>query len=105
MIRFKGIEIEEPRAGRFYLVRVVRGSRETYQLYDEPGRFNMSHAECTKGWLGETNNVSRYAEGAVELTEIAGKKWKLRKIDAAVIMRGEEVEVVRGSHEGAPAEC
>ena len=73
----------EPLPGDYFLIRVVPQDREDhYELARQPGRTNMSHEEMLTGWLGETNNVSRYAEGAVRITNDPDGRLRVTRIDA-----------------------
>ena len=94
-MRIKGIVVEEPREGRFYLLRrsPEQGS-DSYHLSDTPGRTNQSHAEVHEGWLGSTNNVAWFAEEAVEVSRGEGGRWKFKRISAAELVTAEEAEEV-----------
>jgi hypothetical protein len=95
MMTYKGIEVDltdeetgsdlEP--GRYYLIlsspTMVRGGADRYCLARRPGCTNMSHEPKVSGWLGTTNDVAEYAQGAVELYRNAGGHLRLRKIDPA----------------------
>lgn len=48
-----------------FLVRSLHANNgaETYHLNARPLRTNVSGEARLRGWCGETNNISRYAEG------------------------------------------
>ncbi len=77
----------EPHEGAYYLLRRVpeQGSPR-YVLRTEPGRKNMSNAICTDGWLGTTNNVAWYADGAVRV-----RASRITPIPVEQIERSEEL--------------
>jgi len=80
---------EDIQEGKFFLIRIVyndRGGREMYHLCAQPGRTNQSHEQRLNGWLGETNNVSRYAEGAVEVYANARGELRVRRTDAQALL-------------------
>lgn len=52
-----------------YSTEIINARRVAAEVRDEPGRKNLSKAECTKGWLGTTNDWADYALGEFE-TEI-----------------------------------
>jgi len=72
--------------GFYYLISVCleRGS-DYWDFSKEPGRKNMSHEICTDGWLGSTNNVARYARGAVCV-----KNGRVSKCQVEELVRAEE---------------
>ena len=87
-MRINGIEVcgsEDVEVGRYFLVRRIDNNQrgvETYSLMTRPGRTNRSHEERLSGWLGETNNMSRHAEGAVEVYRDKRGALRARRIDA-----------------------
>lgn len=57
-----------------YLIRstnVARGQQNdsSLRVCVKPGRKNMSRAECTDGWLGQTGDINEYALGEFDDTE------------------------------------
>ena len=92
-MRINGITVHgEIYPGQFFLVRVVNennGGAESMHLYEHPARTNQSHEECIDGWLGTTNNVARYAEGAVEVSGDIGKNgrdaYRVKRINAEAL--------------------
>lgn len=55
-----------------FLIEIIpQGCADHWELSDLPGRTNMSHEPRLDAWLGETNNVNRYAHGIVRVTRIA----------------------------------
>ncbi len=44
--------------------------REYYEARSEPWKTNQSHEERLRGWLGETNNKSRRAQGRARITSV-----------------------------------
>ncbi|MFA6094165.1 MAG: hypothetical protein WC986_14600 [Elusimicrobiota bacterium] len=93
-MRINGIVVQDPNPGRYYLLRrePEQGS-PSYHLRDEPGRTNQSHAERHSGWLGSTNNVSWFAEEAIELHEVNGR-WQYKRLPASELVESEEAEEV-----------
>ena len=91
-MRINGIEVansEDIEPGRYFLVRRVDFNRrcaETYDLLSRPGRTNQSHEARLTGWLGETNNVSRTAEGAVEVYRDKIGRLRVRRADAEALL-------------------
>ena len=93
-MRIRGIEVQDDvdddiRPGKYFLIRVVynnQNGREVYRLAAEPGRTNQSHEQRLEGWLGETNNVSRHAEGAVEMYRDKDGRMRYRKADAQALL-------------------
>jgi hypothetical protein len=77
-MKLNGLTIEgadEMVDGTYYLISKTSGRDEWWVLQEEPGRTNLSHEPKIRGWLGETNNVSRHALGRVELyTNRAGHR-------------------------------
>lgn len=96
MRRYKGIEIEswdneDIQAGDFYLLRVEpQAGDDRYVLSRNPGRTNLSREVRYRGWLGTTNNVARYACGAVRVTRDAAGRVRIRPIDVAELVAAEE---------------
>ena len=94
MKRFHGVPLAESNGfcegklveGMYYIILVSpeRGS-DQYELWTDPGRKHTDGAICTDGWLGSTNNVSSYAEGAVRI-----KDGKIRRIKIEEILAFEE---------------
>jgi hypothetical protein len=41
-----------------------------YYVTAQPGRKNMSHEPCERGWLGTTNNVQATALGSGEVVSV-----------------------------------
>jgi hypothetical protein len=55
-----------------YIVETVDTSsgREYYEARSQAWKTNQSGEEKLKGWLGETNNKSRYAMGRARITSV-----------------------------------
>jgi len=66
--------------GRFYLILVSTQNGEGCNLYDTPARTNVSHEERLYGWLGSTNNVSRTADGMVDVYRDAKGALRARRV-------------------------
>jgi hypothetical protein len=92
MYRYKGIPIHiEDGPGLYYLIRVCpEQGAERYELRSEPGRTNMGGKIRYEGWLGTTNGVARYAEGAVHLYIKDGKP-RIKAIPIEDIIESEEI--------------
>jgi hypothetical protein len=90
-MRIKGIVVEDPRPGKFYLLhRAPENGSDSYHLRDAPGRTNDSHKEKFFGWLGTTNNIAWYADEAIELTKDGHGRWQYRRFKAAELVASEE---------------
>mgnify|MGYP001587787584 CR=1 FL=1 len=77
---------DDVQPGKYFLVRVIpQGREEHYVLQTIPGRTNQSHEIRLTGWLGETDNVSRFAGGAVQVTRREGGGLRVRRIDAQAL--------------------
>jgi hypothetical protein len=97
MMTYKGIEVDliddetgrELEPGRYYLIlsspTMIRSGGDSYYLSRRPGRTNMSHEPKVHGWLGTTNDIAAYAQGAVELYQNKGGHLRLRKIEPASV--------------------
>ena len=61
------------------------GSEARTTLSTRVGRRNRSGAPILKGWMGETNNVSRYARGVARVIALnaAGDRAKVATLDGA----------------------
>ena len=77
---------EAPPPGRYFLIEVSPQDRDEYVLLSEtPGRTNQSGEVVLSGWLGSTNNVSRHARGAVQVSARDGGGLRVRRIDAQAL--------------------
>lgn len=57
-----------------FLVEITQnnyGGATRYGLYDRPCHTNQSHEPRLTGWCGETNNVSRTAQGLARVVRAA----------------------------------
>lgn len=52
----------------------VHTGAETLELRSQPGRKNLSHEPCERGWLGTTNDVSAEALGRFEVVRVR-ERW------------------------------
>ncbi len=84
------------------LVFVVEVSPQSKAEYSEarvtPGRTNMSNEAKLRGWLGDTNNVSRHARGAGRIMR------RSRRDDSRVLVEllsDDDAAVVDAMHECA----
>ena len=63
---------ENPKIGDLlFLIEIIdfnKGGTVTWHGTAAPGRTNISREAKIRGWLGETDNVSSYAHGAVIVT-------------------------------------
>ncbi len=103
MRRYKGLELrvdygdccddpsDDPSDGLYYLMLVSpqRGG-EHYRLLNDPPRTNGSREICTNGWLGETDNVNRYADGAVRVQRDSAGRVRVSAVDVALLAAAEE---------------
>jgi hypothetical protein len=58
----------DPGHGVGFLLEAIREGVSHFSVADRPGYTNQSHKPLLDGWLGETNNVSRFARGLVRCT-------------------------------------
>lgn len=96
-MRIGGVQVFEPMGGYegdWFLIKVCpeRGD-DHYILSHEPGRTNQSHEERTDGWLGTTDNVARYAEGAIRVTVDKVGRRRVSRIDAEKLIAEANVEI------------
>lgn len=63
-----------PKVGdEFYLVELTfnnHGGEQRLDAHSEPQRKNMSGEICVNGWLGETDNVNKYALGKHRVVKV-----------------------------------
>lgn len=92
--RIKGIPCPDAghlRGDYFLLLRshTLRDD-EYYVLSENPGLTNMSREERLSGWLGTTNDVALYAEGAVRVYEDKLGRVRIKKIDPQEVLDSAE---------------
>jgi exonuclease VII small subunit len=94
-MRVSGLFVQNPKAGRFYLLRrVPEHGNPTYMLSSSPGRTSTTHAELAEGLLSTKDGVAWYAEQAVEVF-FNGEPhhppfWSYRRILASELARLDE---------------
>lgn len=82
-----GLPQHELCEGRWFLIRCVEGTREWRELSANPPLTNIGGQMLLRGWLGETNNVSRSAEGAIEIRRDDHGYLVVRDYDAEQLAR------------------
>ena len=91
---------ESPEIGDLlFLIEIInfnRGGTVAWHGTASPGRTNISREAKIRGWLGETNNVTSYAHGAVIVTAHSKRdpsRYRVRKaaVPPALV---EELDIV-----------
>jgi hypothetical protein len=97
-MKYNGINIrdaEDVEPGRYFLILVEPQDAEDYYILSRtPGRTNQSRDIKLRGWLGTTNNTSRTAHGAVEVSRDDAGRLRVRRSDAEALL--DELETGRG---------
>ena len=72
---------ETPEPGTYFLILVrPQGRDDFYRVSDVMGQKNMSGEPTEKGWLGETNNVNRYADGQAQVYLDKSNRRRIRRL-------------------------
>ena len=78
-----------------FLIESIRDGVTRNYAQSMPGRTNRSGEARLAGWLGETNNVTRYARGLVEVVRVADdgdralvRRLRGRRAAQALVARG-----------------
>lgn len=79
--------VRDTQPGRYFLIRASPTlGRESFTLASSPGRTNMGGTPLAYGWLGETDSVNHYAEGAIQVYKGADGRMDFREIDGHALL-------------------